>query len=265
MTQDDNSRQTDLTEKPLNPIEESAVLQAYWRAQSDLGDTIAERVIKELITPEMAAKYHADRTVYAAMHVASVRAADKALTSWADSREAPAIVLLGGGLDGRCDRLSPPQGTTFYNIDSSAILARYSAVTAEAPFETVAVPASLTKPVELFSALCSAGWNSTRPTAFVVEGVFEFTGLVRMRALLTALADHAETGTLILLQALNPSLVAYAKAIGDEGFPWRTLPDPRALLEEIRGIAFTELPSNSPVWRSTTGEVPLSHVYSFTL
>ncbi|MDX8348126.1 class I SAM-dependent methyltransferase [Cognatiyoonia sp. IB215446] len=265
MTQEDRSTNRGWPSAPLNPIEESAILQAFWRANADFEDPVAKRVVAHLVTEEMAEKYRADNSVYAEIHLASLRAADKALSAWADRQDAPSIVLLGGGLDGRAERRLLPIKGKIYNIDTPPILARYGALTATAPIPSVAVPASLTKPDALLSALGTAGWESTTPTCFIAEGVLEFTGPARMLTLLNALIGRAAQGSMILLQALDPCLVVYAEQIGDETFPWRKLPDAGALLQQIEGAEVLELSTDAPTLDGPESSVALSHVYQLNI
>ncbi|QBF33926.1 class I SAM-dependent methyltransferase [Thalassococcus sp. S3] len=265
MTQEDRSTGGGSPPAPLNPIEESAVLQAFWRANADFEDPVARRVVAELVTDEMAERYRADNSIYAAMHLASVKAADTALTAWARRHDAPSIVLLGGGLDGRAERTLLPKKSRIFNIDTPPILARYTALTAGAPIPSVPVPASLTKPDDLLAALEAAGWESAKPTCFIAEGVLEFTGPTRMLSLLRALITRTAPGSMVLLQALDPGLVAYAEHIGDKTFPWRKLPDADALLKEIQGAEVVELSTGAPTWDGPARSVALSHVYQLTI
>lgn len=109
------------------------------------------------------------------------------------------VVMLGAGLDTRVFRLRLATGTTVYEVDTAAVLDFKAGVLAEhAPTSTafrVAVAADLRQ--DWVGALRAAGFDSGRPTVWLVEGLLLYLPAPQADALMaTITAVSAPDSTL---------------------------------------------------------------------
>lgn len=257
----------------LDAVEETALLQVLWRAEAtrrdrsrlndvlacEIADTYADtaRIARLLSGPAAQA--------YADLHVACTRAADEQLRDWTGAISGPKqIVILGCGFDGRSRRCDFGPQATFFLVDRSRVLSMLRHHLAEAPPRLTFVTANLGDPVVLFSALRAARLRPDVPTAFVVEGVAEFVGLQRTQALIRACRENSRGDSLLLLQLLDPELIAFAAQAGDTAFPWRKLPAPRDVLQDEIGRAEIRAIHAEPPWNASF-ERPLAHIVAIAL
>jgi len=217
-------------EGPLDPVEESCVLQAWWRAgearrpdalfDDPVARTVAERMVEAAVRNRFLAS--AMDAVGREIHVRSTAAVDGALAAWSRGIEAPQIVTLGAGLDARPVRLDWPDGTRFFQVDTPRVLAHARRLVGG---PVAWVPANAARPAVLLGALAAGGCDLRRPVAVVLEGLVEFLGERRTADLLEAVRDAAAPGSTIVAQVLDPRFLAVAAERGG-GVPWRRLPEP---------------------------------------
>lgn len=256
----------------LDPIEETALLQAYWRATESrsaaprLTDPLACDVTDAHVDETLAARFSSGpvAATYAQIHVASVLAADRCLAAWNDSVSGERqIVVLGCGFDGRAQRLSLGHDTVFYLVDRRRVVDLLSGRLAPDRARLRLVEGNLSKPDELLAALAAAQWRPELPTVFVAEGIVEFLGASKTQLLIRALRGAATAGTM-LVQVLDPSLVAFAANRGDAGFPWRKLPRPEDIFgADIVGVREVQLAG--PSWQQAGRVQALVHLYAVSL
>ena len=252
----------------LDAIEETALLQAFWRATEGyavgLLDPLAADLTTAYVNPDRAARFSAGpaAATYARIHVASVAAADRHLAAWGNGVSgARQLVVLGSGFDGRARRLALGRDVIVFLVDRPRILELLTRHDHAGHARVLLVEANLAQGAGVVHRLLARGWRPDLPTAIVAEGIAEFLGGSGMRDLLRAIRGHAIHGT-SLLQLLDPALVAFARHVGDAGFPWRKLPSPIDVLGEEIG-SWTALPVSGPTWVRPGGPPqPLVHVYA---
>merc|ERR1712178_68212 len=81
------------------------------------------------------------------------------------------VVSIGAGMDSRAFRLGLP-GTAFFEIDSSNLFATKEPLVRDIPLKctTRQVVEGFIGEVDLCGALLAAGFNSTQPTTWLMEG-----------------------------------------------------------------------------------------------
>jgi methyltransferase (TIGR00027 family) len=96
------------------------------------------------------------------------------------------VVLLAAGLDTRAFRLPWPDGVRLFELDLPEVLAfKHSALDAEPRCTRTAVPVDLRE--DWPTALADAGFDTTTPTAWLVEGLLIYLGHDEADRLLTGL------------------------------------------------------------------------------
>jgi O-methyltransferase involved in polyketide biosynthesis len=257
----------------LDAVEETALLQVLWRAEatrrdpSRLNDVLACEIADTYADPARIARLLSGPAAgaYAELHVACTRAVDARLRDWIDAIAGPKqIVILGCGFDGRSRRCDFGSDAAFFLVDRSRVLSLLQRhLPEEAPRPSL-VTANVGDAVALFAALAAARLRTDIPTAFILEGVAEFLGLQRTQGLIRACRNNSGGDSLLLLQLLDPQLIAFAVQAGDRTFPWRKLPAVRDILQDEVERAEIRAIHAEPPWNASF-DPPLAHVVAITL
>jgi methyltransferase (TIGR00027 family) len=256
----------------LDLVEQTALLQACWRAQAArrdptrLQDPLACEIADVHADPAFAARLLSGpaAAAYAELHMACTLAADGRLERWAHAAPGPKqVVILGCGFDGRARRSDLGSGTTFFLVDRPRVLQLLSRYLPAEPSRCALVEANLGNADALFDALAAAKFRRDIRAAFVAEGVAEFLGVRRTRDLIGACRRSSAQGSLLLLQLLDPNLVSFAAHAGDTTFPWRKLPPPAEILDGERAADIFPVHAASP-W-NVSFFAPLAHVVAIQL
>jgi methyltransferase (TIGR00027 family) len=143
---------------------------------------------------DMARDYQAVRTHYFdAYFKAAVRAGTRQ------------VVILAAGLDSRAYRLDWSAGTTVFEIDQPKVL-EYKTSTLDAHG---AVPKARRVPVAVDlrddwpSALITAGFDPTQPTAWLAEGLLPYLPGDAQDRLFDLVTEHSATGSMLAVEAFN--------------------------------------------------------------
>ncbi|MCU0683632.1 MAG: SAM-dependent methyltransferase [Polyangiaceae bacterium] len=159
------------------------------------------------------------------------------LLEGAAARGAAQIVLLGAGLDARAYRLQGLANALVFEVDHPATQAakrrRLAGCAAVATAREVRFVAVDFERERLPDALEAAGFDATRPSAWVWEGVTMYLSEAARSSTLAALAALAAPGSEVLLTYMRP---------GDVGTPLRRAACAAAALvgEPIRGFVEAE-------------------------
>ncbi|MFC7752394.1 class I SAM-dependent methyltransferase [Tsukamurella soli] len=122
------------------------------------------------------------------------------------------VVILAAGLDARAQRLPLPAGTVVYELDQPGVLDFKVRVLAEHDVSPAAGLASV--PVDLRddwpTALRSAGFDQTRPAAWVVEGLLPYLPADAQDLLFARVSAVSAAGSRIAVEAFDtgPDAVA---------------------------------------------------------
>lgn len=113
------------------------------------------------------------------------------------------VVLVAAGLDARAWRLPWPAGTTVYELDQPQVLAYKAERLGTAPaIDRRAVGVDLRDAWP--AALLAAGFDATRPTAWLVEGLLAYLEADEARALLADVTGLAAPGSVLGCERTGP-------------------------------------------------------------
>jgi len=161
------------------------------------------------------------------------------------------VVLLAAGMDARAFRLEWPEGATVYEVDREDIFDHKEPVLrdleAEPRCERRVVVADLGE--EWIGPLESAGFDRTRPAAFLAEGLTVYLERPVVEGLLERLASVGRRGSWLGMDVADPELLgsAFVKPMLEElerlGCPWKFgTSEPEALLAEYGWSATAVMP-----------------------
>ena len=148
-------------------------------------------------------------------------------------------VILAAGMDARAFRLEWPAGLTLFEVDRDDIFDYKEAVLerkgAQPGCDRRIVRADLAQPWT--QALIDAGFDPTRPAAFLTEGLLMYLDEPSVTRLLGAIRTLAAPGSWIGMDLVNTGMLtssftaAYMKKLAEAGCPWNfAVDDPEALL-----------------------------------
>ncbi len=136
------------------------------------------------------------------------------------------VVVLGAGMDMRAFRLEWPAGLAWFEIDREEVFSRKEPV-----LRRLARPRCARQAVcadlggEWTSALAAAGFDSTRPAAFLIEGVLLYLNAATVAHVLRTLQGVAGRGSWIGLDlisaatAASPLMAAHLRRLAELGRP----------------------------------------------
>jgi methyltransferase (TIGR00027 family) len=138
------------------------------------------------------------------------------------------VVILAAGMDTRAFRLPLPAGTVVYELDRDDVFDLKEPVLAglgaSAACERHVIRVDLA--VDWVPALRAAGFDSTRPTAFLAEGLLMYLQPDAAEGVIRAVSSVAADDSWVGLDAVNPEMLdspytsTYMKRLADAGAPW---------------------------------------------
>jgi methyltransferase (TIGR00027 family) len=157
-------------------------------------------------------------------------------------------VILAAGMDARAFRLDWPRGLTLFEVDRDDVFdhkeAVLSGLNARPTCDRRIVRADLSQ--QWTEALIAAGFDPSRPTAILTEGLLMYLDEQVVVDLFASLGALACEGSWIGMDIINtevltsPYMAKYLKKLADFGCPWRFgVRDPIEFLAERgwRGVA----------------------------
>lgn len=158
------------------------------------------------------------------------------------SREAVRqIVMLAAGLDTRAFRLTWPAGTQIFELDQAAVLRHKEQVLNS----TGAQPACKRRLIEVDltgawqAALVQAGFDSARPSGWLLEGFLFYLPNERLTQILDEVSNLAAPGSWLGFDIINSVVLTspwtrpWIEMQASSGAPWiGSLDDPPAFLKE---------------------------------
>jgi len=149
------------------------------------------------------------------------------------------VVILAAGMDGRAFRLHWPRGVRLFEIDREDVFTHKEAVLsrmqAKAACDRRVVAVDLAQPWA--PALQRAGFDPTRKTAFLAEGLIYYLDETDAVALFDALSGIAAPGSWLGVDAMNkevltsPFMATYLQKLAEIGSPWKFgMADPDAFM-----------------------------------
>jgi methyltransferase (TIGR00027 family)/uncharacterized protein (TIGR02246 family) len=179
---------------------------------------------------------------------------DDALHNTVRARSLHQVVILGAGMDTRAFRIPWPSGVRVFEVDRDEIFDHKEAVLARAAAspscDRQVVRADLAR--SWSGALLAAGFEKSKPAAFLVEGLLMYLDEAEALRLLEAIGEVAAHGSWIALDAVNqevltsPYMSRYMNALREAGSPWRFgIDDPEGFLAKL-GWAATVVQPGDP-------------------
>ncbi len=114
------------------------------------------------------------------------------------------VVLLGAGLDTRAYRLAWPDGTRLFEVDLPDMVGFKNAVLSDVTPSCDRVPVIADLTDDWPTALKTAGFDPTAPTAWVAEGLLVYLTEEQNESLLTDIAALSVPGSHLALTSLDP-------------------------------------------------------------
>lgn len=160
------------------------------------------------------------------------------------------VVLLAAGLDARAFRLGWSSDVTVYEVDQPAVLEFKERVLADAGAPRQATDVSV--PVDLRhdwpAALCAAGFDPSRPTVWLAEGLLPYLPADAERLLFERVQELSAPGSRIAVEHFAESV---ADIVSNPDF--RSLSQ-RLIGTDVAGLFFDEPRGEGPVtWLSAHG------------
>ena len=139
------------------------------------------------------------------------------------------VVILAAGMDARALRLDWPSGTRVFEVDRDDVFAHKEEVLARlearATCDRRVVRQDLA--ASWTPALIAAGFDPSRTSAFLAEGLLYYLAESEVASLFDALSTIAATGSWIGLDAASPEVFTspfmgtYLKKLDELGCPWK--------------------------------------------
>jgi methyltransferase (TIGR00027 family)/uncharacterized protein (TIGR02246 family) len=179
---------------------------------------------------------------------------DDALVDAVRARNLHQVVILAAGMDTRAFRIPWPSGVKVFEVDRDEIFDHKEAVLGRAgaspSCDRHVVRADLARPWS--AALAAAGFERSKPAAFLVEGLLMYLEEAEALALIAAINGIAAPGSWIALDAVNPEVMTspymsrYMNALREAGSPWKFgIEDPESFFRQ-QGWAATVVQPGDP-------------------
>ena len=179
---------------------------------------------------------------------------DDALVDAVRTRNLHQVVILAAGMDTRAFRIPWPSAVKVFEVDRDEIFDHKEAVlgrTGASPScDRHIVRADLAR--SWTAALAAAGFERSKPAAFLVEGLLMYLEEAQALELITAINSIAAPGSWIALDAVNPEVMTspymsrYMNALREAGSPWKFgIEDPESFFRQ-RGWAATVVQPGDP-------------------
>ncbi len=167
------------------------------------------------------------------------------------------VVILGAGLDARAFRLDWPPGVRLYELDLPELITDKRELVANSGIgpptcEHHTVAADLTD--DWPAALTAAGFDSRRPTVWLVEGILYYLTVEQIEVLLARLTALSAPRSVLCLEQVNtdlyraPWMRQWLADMREQGRPWRSgVAEPERWLAGHGWAATVREPSELPV------------------
>ena len=153
---------------------------------------------------------------------------DDALLGAVRERAITQVVMLAAGMDTRAFRLSWPEGVVLYELDRDDVFDAKEPVLqelgAKASCDRRIIRVDLAQ--DWVPRLRAAGFDSTRPAAFLAEGLLMYLDPSAAEGVIAGVSSVAANDSWIGLDAVNPEMIdspytkIYMKRLADVGAPW---------------------------------------------
>jgi methyltransferase (TIGR00027 family) len=155
---------------------------------------------------------------------------DDILTNSVRVRGAAAqAALVGAGMDARAYRLELPRELAWYELDRPELLALKDRVLTEVGIAPRCVrrPVGVDLTADWAGPLIAAGFDSTRPAVWLVEGLIFYLDPAAVHRLLDEITGLSAPGSELLTDTIgqsvldSPRMRPWCDRLAEEGTPWR--------------------------------------------
>jgi len=150
------------------------------------------------------------------------------------------MVILAAGMDARAYRIAWPEGTTVYEIDRAPVLERKGATLSKVTPLTPRHAIICDLAEDWVTPLTAAGFDRTRPAAWLIEGLTFYLKEADLRALLARVDALSTRGSVATCDVLGesllraPSMKPTVDFMAAQGSPWHFGTDtPEALFTPL--------------------------------
>ena len=179
---------------------------------------------------------------------------DDALHNTVRSRGLHQVVILAAGMDTRAFRIPWPAGVRVFEVDREEVFDHKEAVLGRAgaspSCDRHVVRANLA--TAWTATLTAAGFDRSKPAAFLIEGLLMYLEEAEAQAVLAAVATVAAPGSWIAADVVNPEVLTspymsrYMTALREAGSPWKFgIEDPESFFRQ-RGWSPTVVQPGDP-------------------
>ena len=180
---------------------------------------------------------------------------DDAILNAVRDRHYDQVVILAAGMDTRGFRLDWPSGVTVYEVDRDDVFGWKEPIlqflNAVPKAGRIVVRSDLTG--AWTDALTSAGFDSQRPAAFLLEGLLMYLDEKEVEQLFTSLSAVAAPGSWSALDCVNsdmltsPFVAPMLKTLETLGCPWRFgMSHPESFMDRFGWNATVVMPGEPP-------------------
>ncbi|HKD77604.1 MAG TPA: SAM-dependent methyltransferase [Ktedonobacterales bacterium] len=150
------------------------------------------------------------------------------------------VVLLAAGYDTRAFRLAWPAGTTLFEIDQPAVLARKDDILrqAQAQPQCTRITIGMDLSFQWTAPLLAAGFQPDTPSIWLIEGLLMYLAPEDARQVVATVTQLASVGSWLGVDLLNPATLTSPltrdriERLANRGMPWQFgVDDPHAWLD----------------------------------
>ncbi len=166
---------------------------------------------------------------------------DDFLQRAASENDVRQIVLTAAGLDTRAFRMSWPENTTVFELDREEVLSHKERILKDAGAEATCLRRAISQDLAGFreEALTEAGFDVSRPSAWLMEGFLFYLSNENLTILLDKVLRLAGPGSLIGFDIVNNATLTseltrrWVDMQAESGAPWiGAMDDPAGFLSE---------------------------------
>jgi methyltransferase (TIGR00027 family) len=219
----------------MDRVAETARWTAAERAyESARPDRLFEDPLADALAGEegraMAERMHRDGVLDHSAFAVRTRFYDDILASSAGVRDATSqVVVIAAGMDARAYRLPLPSDLAWFELDRPELLALKDQVLGAigATPQCARRPVGVDLTTEWAAPLTAAGFDSTRPSVWLAEGLLFYLEPAAVHRLLDEITQLSAVGSELVTDTIgqsvldSPHMQTLRERLGEQGAPWR--------------------------------------------
>ncbi|MBI3689888.1 MAG: SAM-dependent methyltransferase [Mycolicibacterium aromaticivorans] len=164
------------------------------------------------------------------------------------------IVLVAAGMDARAYRLRWPAGATVFELDQPSVMTAKDALLGDDVPQCARVSIGVDLADDWPTALCSAGFDATTSTAWLIEGLLQYLDEHAVHRLFARIDAVSAPGSVLCYDVVGKSLLdapfmaGLLKSMADNGAPWLYGADDPAELAPGWSVTVTDVAEPGNRW-----------------